>query len=321
MRPDAFAFVMATGIVSIAAADHCYNYISGALAVLAVLGLLILIVAGAISWSRERLDLSDPDVTIGLFTFVAACAVLDSRLMSISAVLWTLAAPAAMVWLALVVLTVRNFARRTWTALQRRARGAWELCSVGTSGLAIVAVALAHDTGRHVLLMAGVAIWVSALALYAVMTTLILARAFSARLDPSGFEPDAWILMGGLAIATLAGDHIHRAGVDGVRTVTITTWCLASLWIPPLVYFGVRHIERAEARRFAGVWWAMVFPLGMYSAATHAMAIETGWSALPTISQVFFWIAFAAWIVVSIGAVLRLRTVGVRDLLSGHEHR
>lgn len=321
MRPDAFAFVMATGIVSIAAADHDYSYISGVLAVVAVLSLLLLVVTAALSWTRRPPDMSDPDVTIGLFTFVAACAVLDTRLTSITAVLWTLAVPAACVWVGLTVMTARNFARRSWKELQRRARGGWELCSVGTSGLAIVAVALARDTGWHALLLIAVVLWIVAIAIYAVMTTLILSRAFAARLDPSGFEPDAWILMGGLAIATLAGDHIHRAGIGAIREVTIATWCLASAWIVPLVYFGVRHARRPEARRFAPVWWAMVFPLGMYSAAGHAMAAETGWPALPTVSQVFFWIAFAAWIVVAIAGVSRFRFLRSRHLPSGHGFR
>lgn len=320
MRPDAFAFVMATGIVSIAAVDHGLTYVSGALAVLAVLGLLVLVVVAVVSWFRRPPDWSDPDVTIGLFTFVAACAVLDSRLMANSVAMWALAVPAALVWSVLVVLTARNFVRRAPKELQGRARGAWELCSVGTSGLAIVAVALARDTGWHALLLTGVAIWIAAIAIYGVMTTLILARAFAARLDPGGFEPDAWILMGGLAIATLAGDHIHRAGIDAVRGVTVAMWCLASAWILPLVYFAVRHFGRPGARRFAGVWWAMVFPLGMYSAASHAMAVETGWHGLPAISLVFLWIAFAAWIAVAIAGVLRV-SARTRHLPSGHGHR
>lgn len=305
MRPDAFSFVMATGIVSIAAADHGFTYISDGLAVVAIVGLLVLVAVGAVSWFAQPPDLSEPETTIGMFTFVAACAVIDSRLTSISAVLWTLGTLAAMAWLVLSTLTIRNLATRSWKELQGRARGGWELCSVGTSGLAIVAVALAHHTGSHVLLLIGVVIWAVAIAVYVLMTALILARAFAARLDPNGFEPDAWILMGALAIATLAGDHIHRAGIASALEVTIVTWCLASLWIPPLLYFGVRHLQRPDARHFAGVWWAMVFPLGMYSAASHAMAGETGWHGLPSISAVFFWVAFATWLVVSIAGVLR----------------
>jgi tellurite resistance protein TehA-like permease len=189
--------------------------------------------------------------------------------------------------------------------LQQAARGAWELASVGTSGLAIVAVGLARYTGSRGLLVVAVGIWVVAIAIYVLTTDLILARAFAARLDPAGFEPDAWILMGGLAIATLAGDHLHRAGVDGVRTVTIVTWIVATLWIVPLLYFGVRHLQRPESRRFVGMWWAMVFPLGMYSAATYAMSVETKWPALQGVSLVFFWIAFATWLIVAVGLLLR----------------
>ena len=104
--------------------------------------------------------------------------------------------------------------------------------------------------------------------------------------------------MGALAIATLAGDHIHRAWpVAVVEAVTVVTWVLATAWIPPLVYFVSVRVRGARLR-VVGVWWAMVFPLGMYSAATYAMARETGVAALRTVSLVFLWIALAAWLAV-----------------------
>jgi hypothetical protein len=40
-------------------------------------------------------------------------------------------------------------------------------------------------------------------------------------------------------------------------------------------------------------------PLGIYSSATYATAIETGWRWLVVVSLVFFWIAFAAWLIVA----------------------
>jgi tellurite resistance protein TehA-like permease len=310
VKPDAFSAVMATGIVSIAAADHGYHVISDVLAGLAAVGLPVLVVVAAVAWRRAPLNLRDPDVVVRLFTFVAACAVLDTRLASISGVLWALGLLAMVVWLLLSALTLRTLAAHGWIELQQLARGAWELASVGTSGLAIVMAALARYTGWHAVLAVATAIWVLAIAVYGLMTSLILARAFAARLDPNGFEPDAWILMGGLAIATLAGDRIHEQATgwpaDSIRWVTDVTWIAATLWIAPLIYFGLRHIRRPEALRFAGVWWAMVFPLGMYSATTYAMAVDTDWPVLPTISLVFFWIAFSTWVVVAIGGITRV---------------
>ncbi|OBF56263.1 C4-dicarboxylate ABC transporter [Mycobacterium sp. 852002-50816_SCH5313054-b] len=309
--PDAFAAVMATGILSIAARDHGYQAISEILGVLATLSLLALIVLVVVTRALAPWDLRDPDVTLRLFTFVAACAVLDSRLASHRIVLQVLGVVALTAWLALLALTARNMSARPWAALRDRAHGAWELASVGTSGLAIVAAMAARQ--ERWWLWVAVPVWVAALCIYVLMTWLILWRAVSERQDRDGFEPDSWILMGGLAIATLAGDHIHDlapAWLGGpVLAIAVVTWVAATLWIPPLMHLGLRRIgQRPTILAFAGVWWALVFPLGMYSAASYAMVAQIHQNALLTVSLVFFWDALAAWLIVVVAGLLRLRS-------------
>jgi tellurite resistance protein TehA-like permease len=318
--PDVFAAVMATGILSIAARDHRYSAISDTLGVLATLTLLVLIVLVVVTRALASWDLRDPDVTLRLFTFVAACAVLDSRLASHRTVLQVLGVVALTAWLVLLALTARNMSARPWVALRDRAHGAWELASVGTSGLAIVAATVARH--ERWWLWVAAPTWVAAICIYALMTWLILWRPVNERQDRNGFEPDTWILMGGLAIATLAGDDIHALALawlaGPVLAVPIVTWAAATLWIPPLIYFGLRRIGRHPTMlRFAGVWWALVFPLGMYSAATYAMAAELDQAALLTVSLVFFWDALAAWLIVVVAGLLRLR----RALSSARSHR
>lgn len=307
--PDAFAAVMATGILSIVARDHHYRAISDTLGVLATSALLVLIALVVLTRAGGSWDLRDPDVTLRLFTFVAACAVLDSRLASHRVALETLGVLAFESWLVLIVLTARNMSARPWAALRDRAHGAWELASVGTSGLAIVAATVARH--QHRWLWVAVPVWVAALCIYGLMTWLILWRAVTERQDLDGFEPDSWILMGGLAIATLAGDSIHAVApatvARPVLVVTIVTWVAASLWIPPLIYFGLHRIRQGpDLLRFAGVWWALVFPLGMYAAASYAMAAGIGRGWLITVSLVFFWDAFAAWLIVVVAGLQRL---------------
>jgi hypothetical protein len=287
VKPDVFAAVMATGIVSIAAADHGFGVVSDGLIVVAVALMPVLMVMVASAW--RRFDFRDPDVPIGLFTYVAACAVLAARLADHRIVLWVLAGMAFQGWLSLVPLVVR----RMWqhrTELRDRAHGAWELASVATSGLAIVSAALD-------IVFWAMVFWVLAMLVYLLMTALIVWRVDLAR-------PDSWILMGGAAIATLAGDHLHEVLLpgpiaDGVRTVTIATWVVATVWIPPLVY--------AMVRRYEGIGWPTVFPLGMYSSATYAMSIETGWHWFAVVSMVFMWIALAAWLTVALQWLLEFR--------------
>jgi tellurite resistance protein TehA-like permease len=251
-------------------------------------------------------------VTLRLFTFVAACAVLDSRLASHRVVLEVLGVVALSAWLVLSALTVRNMSARSPAVLREGVHGAWELGSVGTSGLSIVAATVARHV--HWWLWVAVPVWVVALCIYGLMTWLIVWRAVTERQDLDGFEPDTWILMGGLAIGTLAGDVIHGLApgwlAPTVRVVTLVTWVAATLWIPPLIYFGLHRISRRpEMLHFAGVWWAFVFPLGMYSVASHAMSVEIDQRSLATVSLVFFWDALAARGIVVAGLLRALGRV------------
>jgi tellurite resistance protein TehA-like permease len=314
--PDVFATVMATGIVSIAAGDHHYSKLSDALGALATLCFAVLVavvIAAAVARSRKLFwDLTDPDVTLRLFTFVAACAVLDTRLSFNVAMLRVLGVVALLAWLGLIVLTARNMSAHRWAALRDHAHGAWELASVGTSGLAIVMGQLSYYTGHRAWVLVAVPIWLSAIAIYALMTSLILWRAIVERRDRDGFAPDSWIMMGGLAIATVAGDVLHQQlsgwPAAAVRSVTVVTWVVATLWIPPLIYFGLHRItQRPDVLQFTGAWWSLVFPLGMYSVATHAMSAELGARSMQTVSLVFFWDAFAVWLIVAVAGMLRAR--------------
>lgn len=274
---------MATGIVSIAAADHGMDVVSAALAVVAVVALAVLIVASALAWKRESWHLRDLDTAMGLFAFVAACAVLAARFAEHDYPVWVLGGLALLGWVSLAPLVTTTMWRIGWTGLRDRAHGGWELASVATSGLAIVSVAAGTVSWSLIF-------WCLALCTYCLMTALIVWRAVHEPEARRSFPPDHWILMGGLAVATLAGDHIHEALQPGplahaVRIVTIETWVLASLWIVPLTWRGWRSVGD----------WPAVFPLGMYSSATCAMELETGWGWLGLVSLPFFWIAFALW--------------------------
>lgn len=284
MKPEAFAAVMATGIVSIAAADHGLEYLSVPLAAAAVLGLPVLMYLTAVRW--RSYDMQDIDTVVGLFTYVAACSVLASRFAEHRWVVWVFGVMALQGWTALMPMLWMRMRRLGLTGLRDRAHGTWELASVATSGLSIVFMA------GGIMFWAFI-FWVLALGLYCVMTTLIAWRALGEPEARRNVPPDHWILMGGLAIATLAGEHIHAELHPGpiaaaVRGATLVTLGVATVQILPLAVTSWRQM----------LDWPAVFPLGMYSAATYAIFVETGWQPLDVVSQVFFWIALVAWLLV-----------------------
>lgn len=317
LPPDVFAVVMATAIVSISADDHGYPSLSVPLGVLAVMTFALL--SGGLALritdrpGSALGELRDPDVTLRLFTSVASCAVLGMRFNNHPVAVWLLGTVALVAWLLLVPLAARDVRARTRADLRDHAHGAWLLPSVATSGLAGTAANLAVHSRLSTLAVLGAVGWVLSIVFYLVATWLIVWRALAVPFLPDEVTPDSWILMGALAIATLAGGHLLSAAdslgglewlSDIARPLMLGTWVAASLWIPVLLCAAIWRVDqRAGSLRYAGVWWSAVFPLGMYSAATAETSGALRMHPLATVSLVFFWLAFAAWLLVAIGGV------------------
>ena len=87
--------------------------------VIATAGLLLLValVVAKSAGPGQRLcwDLTDPDVTLRLITFVAACAVIDTRLSSNVWVARVLGGVGLASWLVLIVYSARNM-WRAWSS-------------------------------------------------------------------------------------------------------------------------------------------------------------------------------------------------------------
>lgn len=326
LPPDVFAVVMATGIISEAARLRDYPRISAVGAVLAgvlfvvlAAGLVVRIVARPGSARRE---VADPDVAVRLFTAVAACSVLAMRAVAHPALVTVLGAAGLLAWLFLVPLAVRDVRHRPRAQLRDQAHGAWLLPAVATSGLVATAADIALHLRWTALLALAAAGWLVAIGLYLVVAGLIGWRALAAPFLPDQVTPDSWVLMGALAIAGVASDHLlHAVRAGGLlsrlsgplQATSLITWILATVWIPVLLYAEIWRADRSTGSlRFAGVWWSAVFPLGMYATVCATTGASLRLPQLATISLVFFWVAVAVWIMVALGAVHR-----ATDRLSG----
>jgi tellurite resistance protein TehA-like permease len=83
--------------------------------------------------------------------------------------------------------------------------------------------------------------------------------------------------------------------------VTLFVWSAATFWLPFLVGMTLwRYVVRRDRFRYDPGLWGMVFPLGMYSACTFALARAEKLAFLEPLSQAFAFIALAAWLLVAV---------------------
>ena len=191
--------------------------------------------------------------------------------------------------------------------------GSWLLIVVATQGVAILAT---HTSRALVLpetaLFAAFCLFLLGMGFYAVLIVLIVARWILLPLRPEQFTAPYWINMGAAAITTLAGTRLlaesgHSPTIlpfrEAALVATILLWTIASWWIPLLAALtlwrhcrGIRPIYRIDN-------WAMVFPLGMYTAASWHVAHDAGLPFLVPVSDTFIWLALAAWTLTFIGMI------------------
>lgn len=343
LSPAYFGLVMATGIVSLAAYWLGMRYLGQALFWLNILCYFTLLGLNALRAWRFPVaffgDLVDHQQGPGFFTFVVASCVLGSQAMIIvGSVEWGLA-----LWLVGLVawtgLTYTIFTAFTVKEhkppLEQGINGGWLLAVVATQAIAVLAALLATRAGQPVrieLNFLALSMWLWGGMLYIWMMSLIFYRYTFFSFSPADLAPPYWINMGAMAISTLAGAQlIDNASPDApyllslapfLKGFTVFYWATATWWIPMLIVLGFwRHGYKRHPFTYDPLYWGLVFPLGMYTAATLRMAEAMDLTFLRPIPEYFIYVALLAWACVFIGLVRRIFS-GMRHaprLDLGHE--
>ena len=316
LSPGYFAFVMGTGILSVAAAQRSWQVTSLVLLGLAGVGYALLVALNVwrIIAYREAFarDLRDSRKAFLIFTFVAGTGVLAAGLavhgeligaavlLAIGTVSWLLLGY-TVPWAAVL--------GRTERPVTDAANGTWFIWVVAAQSVAVVAATLEphyEGLGRHGLSVLAVFAWSIGVVLYAAVAMLVVQRILQTPLDPQDFDPPYWVSMGAIAISVVAGSRIIEMEstpmVDAVRGLVeggaVVLWAFATWLIPALVAVGVwRHLLKRVPLRYTPTLWSMVFPLGMYSVACMYLGRADRLPLVEWIGEVWIWVALAVWAV------------------------
>jgi tellurite resistance protein TehA-like permease len=316
----AFTLVMATGIVSIAAADAGQGWVAGVLRWVAAAALIVLLGLHAARALLHRhvsaSEIAHPATVFDAFSLVAALAVTAVALgpALTNAALVVVWSCTALLWLAIVAATLGALVRHRGFGLVHFASGRWLLGVVSIESIAVLGVAT--STATHDAALAGVALvaWAAGVAVYPAIALTIVMRIHTRGWHALDITPDHWILMGALAICTLAAAGLATStGTftsierSGFAVVAWATWSCAGALYVLLAVVTVRRLAVSTAARHADIrWWASVFPLGMYSACTFELFRVSTFAAQRDIAAVTFWPALGAW---ALATMMSLRAI------------
>ncbi len=332
LSPSYFAFVMATGILSVDLQLQQYTTTSIVLLVIGAIGYVVLIGLNIwrliAHWDAVLADFADVRQAFGFFTFVAASGVLGSRLVLSDrpSTAVGLLIIAAIVWLILgYLIPLVTLLGKAERPIYKGANGNWFIWVVGAQSVAVLAASLEPklNGARVGLSTTAVFAWSLGVMLYIAIAVFVVLRMMTYPLDPQEFKPPYWVSMGALAISVLAGSHIAQMTSSPIVDLTgklitgvaVVLWCVATWMIPALFGIGIwRHFIRKVPLVYEPSLWSLVFPLGMYSAASGYLGQANDLTIIQNIGSGWLWVAVAAWVITFIAMlgnlILRIRQRG-----------
>ena len=323
--PGYFALIMATGIVSIAC--HFLNinlpaqilfYINIACYVIIwILTLVRLIRFPKNVWADFTSHAKGP----AFLTVVAGTCILGSQFAileqswTIAIFLWILAVSlwTLMMYVFLAAVTVKEPKPELEVALS----GAWLILVVATQSISVLGSILAsHRLFGEQFLIVPLCMYLVGCLLYLPIISLIFYRWTFFKMSAIQLTPPYWINMGALAITTLAGTRLIQNGSNSqlltelspfLAGFTLFFWATGTWWIPLLLLLGSwRHIYKRIPLTYDPQFWGMVFPLGMYTAATLMLGRTLAIPWLESFAGWFLYVALFAWLVTFAGMIKTL---------------
>ena len=330
LDPGYFAWVMATGIVSVGTDlldEHLLSQVVLGVAVAAFVG-LVLAYAARLVWFAPfvRQSAADPTTAMAYFTVVAGTDVLAVRLVMAAHPLVALAlgSAAAALWLVLTYALPWSIVAAARRPVLGEINGTWLVWVVATQSLSIVAAAVAPSAPaswlRADLPAVAVCLWGLGVMLYLVFIVIIFLRLLLIEVTPAEMGPAYWIAMGATAISVRAAAGIlalhdpHSTVLVAVMRpfvvgLSVVLWAFGTWWIPLLVLLGIwRYVLRRYPRTYEPRLWNVVFPLGMYTVASFSLGQVAGLGFMASVARVWVWVGVAAWVgvlLLMVGALAR----------------
>ncbi|HSH51666.1 MAG TPA: tellurite resistance/C4-dicarboxylate transporter family protein [Bacteroidales bacterium] len=310
-----FALVMATGIVSIAAYNHSFFFVSKLLFYFNIVAYLFLcamyILRVIFYFPSFSADANDHAKSPGLLTFVAGSCVLGTQFVLIAGnfqVASLLFYIGTFAWFILIYSVFTSLTvKKEKPAINEAISGVWLLIIVSTQSVSILGAQLSNylPFDSEQTLFFSLIMFLCGCMFYIIVITLIVYRMSFFSMKAEEFAPPYWINMGAVAISTLAGSililNTHEMDLltsmlPFLKGFTLFYWAIGTWWIPLIVILGIwRHIFKQLPLRYHPQYWGMIFPMGMYTVCTFKLSQALDISFLMVIPSFFVYIALVAW--------------------------